>query len=94
MWICTNKDFISVVECRNNKSCVLVRARRKQDLDFLGNIGQITQDKMADYRYRIVVCKNVFSDIMSNLVENINYDNFKDSVSKEDINLNRFYFMI
>jgi hypothetical protein len=39
------------------------------------------ESKSTDYRYRIFVSKVVWSDVMKQLVDELDYDNFKSAVA-------------
>ena len=76
MWVVLNKSFLSIVENRNNKNELLVRSRVKGDIEkiFLN----------ADYKYRSFINRKVVATTISEELINIDYDNFKSSVPKED----------
>ena len=85
MWIFTNKGFLSAVEDRNNAEKLIVRARSKQHLrNIFGNEAKIEVTPTADYRYRVSVDKKSFAELIKKEVENISYDNFKNSIKEED----------
>lgn len=90
MWIFCKLGFFSAVQHREKPDVLLVRARIKGDLerliraiprDDLLHFGQpkveITPD--ADYRYRAEIYKAVFSELLRDTAESIDYDNFKNA---------------
>lgn len=85
MWIAMNDSFVSVVKNQQDKGnkTLMVRARVKEDLENLCPGKKIIVTPTSDYRFRVVITREEFADIMANRVENINYNNFKNSV-KED----------
>jgi hypothetical protein len=92
MWIATVHGFYSAVCARRqdgkvDESRFVVRARRRNHLvqlkerfDSLANV-QIISTPGRDYPFRIVVAKNVWVEIMSKLISEMNYDNFKIAVA-------------
>lgn len=95
MWIMTRYGFFSVVENRENKNAVLIRARAKADLERLCDRYGDTlpgfkaedidgPDRYADYRWRLWVQRSDWMKALVDLTEDIDYDNFKDAVKKVD----------
>jgi hypothetical protein len=85
MWIFTNIGFFSVVQKPEDVSddVLTVRARRKEDLQRLGkyvNVGDIIETPHADYEYRVRIFKPDFYFAISDIIDAIDYSNFKDSV--------------
>jgi hypothetical protein len=95
MWIFTKYGFFSVVKS-NESNDLMIRSRNKKHLENLKNKFdklqnfEILRTKDADYRYRIIISKEIWSNIMSELSENIDYSNFKNKVYEtlKDKNLN------
>jgi hypothetical protein len=85
MWIVLNKSFLSIVKNRNDKNTLLVRARVKGDINKVFQDADVFEDYNADYKYRSYVDRQVVANVISEELMNINYDNFKSSVSKDDI---------
>lgn len=94
MWIFTVFGFYSVIEHRDDKKLVLIRARIKGDLERLRDryfktekgevrLGEITCTPAADYPYRALAWKDEFAQAMMHMAEDVNYTNFKSAVSKE-----------
>lgn len=91
MWICLNDAFISAVQNRDNHDELMVRARKKTHLAnvFPNRKKEIFSVDESDYAWRIVVSKTDFTDMLSNRVNDISYDNFKNSV--KDTALKKMY---
>ena len=89
MWLSLNKCFLSIVhkDCKPDE--LLVRARRKGDIEkvFPAVIAKTTRG--TDYAYRAVVKREVVAQALQDQVMNLNYSNFKDSV--RDDALHRAY---
>lgn len=81
-----NNSFLSLVEEEGYPDYLSVRARVDGDLQraFGRNI-KVYEDEGTDYKYRTFLKKEYVAKIIANKIQNINYDNFKDSVPKEDI---------
>ena len=93
MWIFTQYGFFSAVCARDeqgqpNPEEMMIRARDKEHLERLQErfhqlrAYQIKESPRADYRYRIIVGKPVWAEVSLELVQEIDYDNFKDKVAE------------
>ena len=86
MWIVLNKSFLSIVKNRNNNEELLVRSRVNGDIEKVFKEANVFEDLNADYRYRAYIKRSEVAKTISEELLNINYDNFKNSVSKDDKN--------
>ena len=84
MWIVLNKSFLSIVKNRNNENQLLVRARVNGDIEKIFSDANVFEDETADYRYRSYIDREIVANAIGKELMNINYDNFKSSVSKDD----------
>ena len=84
MWIQFNNAFLSIVENRNNKLELLVRARIKGDIEKIFPEADVFEDDNADYKYRAFISKAKVAARMMLKMTEINYDNFKNSVNETD----------
>ena len=84
MWIVLNKSFLSIVKNRNNDEELLVRSRVSGDIEKVFQNANVFEDLKADYRYRSYIRRSEVAKTISEELLNINYDNFKNSVSKDD----------
>ena len=84
MWVVLNKSFLSIVKNRNNEKQLLVRARVNGDIEKVFKTADVFQDANADYKYRAYIEKEIVASAISEEIINIDYDNFKNSVSKND----------
>lgn len=84
MWIQLNNATFSIVEHRNMPDLLQVRARFKGDIEkvFGVNNGLVLVTPDADYMYRIFVPREDVARVIANQVQNIDYTNFKDSVTE------------
>jgi hypothetical protein len=86
MWICANDGFVSVVADNGNPARLMVRARRKQDLqNVCGLCVEVIENAGSDYRWRAFVDRKAFAALVAERVENIEYTNFKNSVADHDL---------
>ena len=91
MWICRNDAFLSAVKDVHTPNGLMVRARRKEHLEdaFPDRIDEIYSVPVSDYAWRIRISKFDFTKMLAEYVDDIEYDNFKDSV--DDKRLKNFY---
>lgn len=89
MWIFLNDAFVSVVEDRADSSHLVVRGRRKGDVEkFLeGCIAaelRVVQTDHADYRFRASVPRRAVARALEAAALSLDYPNFKDSVEEDE----------
>lgn len=98
MWIFTRHGFFSAVCARQGSGKhgqpadpdrIMVRARVRAHLEALRNrfsdlLAQCEVQEFAgtDYAFRIFVAKSVWSQVLSGLAEETDYDNFKSEVAR------------
>ena len=88
MWIFNRHGFFSAVEHRDDNTKVMVRARVSEDIEHLASVlwdyhGHQVETKFtpdADYRYRLTIPKTVWGEYLKKTAEDLDYDNFKNSV--------------
>ena len=80
MWVCLSNAFLSIVckECGPDE--LLVRARRKGDIENVFPDAKVKRSPGTDYLFRAVVKRAEVAAAMVREVESIDYDNFKNSV--------------
>ena len=75
-----NDSFVSAVEHPRNAELLIVRARIKDDLEtLLGRYTKVFTTEERDYRFRAIVKKKHFAEVMKQRVLEIDYGNFKNS---------------
>lgn len=98
MWLFTKHGFYSAVCARQGSGKngepvdpgrIMVRARVRAHLEALKarfpellRASEIQESSLTDYAFRIFVAKPVWSQVLSGLAEETDYDNFKDEVSR------------
>ena len=80
MWIMLNDAFLSLVSKDCPRDSLLVRARRKGDIERIFPDAKVTRTPDADYLFRAVVKRTEIASALAGEVRRVNYDNFKDSV--------------
>jgi hypothetical protein len=86
MWLITTTGFYSIVQKSGEKD-LTIRARVRKDLEalrdkYLPDLGEIARNDNTDYRYRAKVSPADLAKAAAQMVRNINYDNFKNTVVK------------
>ena len=94
MWVFLNNSFLSIVENRNNKEELLVRSRIKGDIEKVFPDSNVFEMENSDYKYRSFIKKTDVSSKLKKIVENINYDNFKNSISPDQSERHNSYLNV
>jgi hypothetical protein len=86
MWLITTTGFYSIVKKPGEKN-LTIRSRVKKDLEalrdkYLQNLGEIVRTDSADYRYRARISHAELAAAAAQMVLDIDYDNFKNTVVK------------
>jgi len=86
VWICLSDGFISVVMDKNNTDRLLVRARRRIDLEnVVGSDAEIMETPERDYRWRSYVDRAALKAIVNARIDRMDYTNFENSVGDADL---------
>ena len=85
MWIYLNNAFVSCVEHKHDPSSLLIRTRKKGDLEELFP-GVSVQDSVEDfdYRFRATLPRGEVSEELARRVMQIDYPKFKNSIREID----------
>lgn len=86
MWLFTSNSFVSIVGDNNHphKGDLLVRARFEGDIEELFPQADVFTKTPSDYKYRAWVDRAEVQIAVANYVDNIDYDNFKNSVADDN----------
>ena len=87
MWICLNKAFLSVVQNRDDPNTLLVRARVAGHIQQVFPEAKVFTDSKADYLYRAFIGRKAVAQAVAASIEDIDYDNFKDSVDDDQLHV-------
>lgn len=84
MWLFTETGFISAVRHRDLPDMVMIRARDELSLEPIAEMGsvRIEYTPNADYAYRVTVHNDVLGAFMDIMIQEMDYDNFKNRVTK------------
>ncbi len=81
MWVCLNNAFFSIVEPDDiGGDVLLVRARRKGDIEKVFPGVKVERIPGRDYLYRALIQRELVAETIADQVRRICYDNFKNSV--------------
>jgi len=85
MWIFANDAFLSIVRDRDKPARLLVRARRREDLERIFPEAEVIESLEADYRFRAALPEETVAAAVENRVRAIDYGNFRDSIEDRDL---------
>jgi hypothetical protein len=88
MWVFTREGFVSVVQYRGQPETLLVRSRDAAHLKALNETYDIQGQYLptavtADYQARMTVSRARWAHAMTQMVEAIDYPNFKEMVGQD-----------
>jgi hypothetical protein len=92
MWIMLSDCFLSIVSKDCQPDELVVRARRPGDIEQVFPGVKVRRDTKADYLYRAVIPRMDIALRIAERIDDINYPNFKDSVT--DDALHRAYMQV
>jgi hypothetical protein len=80
MWIFLRNSFLSLVDDPADPSMLYVRARVKPDINRIFPNAMVVETPRSDYRFRAFISKDEVARRLAELVCEIDYPSFKDSV--------------
>jgi hypothetical protein len=97
MWVTTKRGFFSVVQHRDAEHLLLIRSRARVDLENLladlredGRLVvdlEISEDPKADYRFRLVLARALWTRWLTAQVADLDYDSHcKEEMTKAPLN--------
>tara|TARA_R110001599_G_scaffold2887_2_gene15709 strand:+ start:449 stop:823 length:375 start_codon:yes stop_codon:yes gene_type:complete len=89
MWLALSDGWLSIVAHRDKPDHLLVRARKASHIEDYFPNESMYEDSEADYPFRADVMRYQVSLILAEYIDNMQYDNFKNSVEDK---LLRFAF--
>ena len=84
MWIFLSDAMLSIVAHRDRPEMLLVRARRREDLDRHFPSLEPLATPQADYPWRVEVGREEIAAWLAARAVEISYDNFKNSVGERE----------
>lgn len=96
MWTITTSGFYSTVRHETDPGLVVVRCRRRADMDVFARFSQavITFTRDRDYPYRVVVRHELWAGFLFREAMSIDYPNFKDEIALDDPGRARLYALV
>lgn len=79
MWIFSQNEFLSVVRHRDDKSLLMIRFRSEEQAEACTLPGEVIITPEADYIARKVVHEVDFKEWMKQQIDDLQYDNYKNS---------------
>lgn len=85
MWICLTDSFLSIVhkDCADDE--LLVRARRRGDIERVFPHAKVVVNMNTDYMFRARVKRTDVADALMIQAATIDYPNFKNEVADDDL---------
>ena len=81
MWVCLNSAFFSIFEQpQPGSETLLVRARRKGDIEKVFPGAKVERTPGRDYLFRAMIDRELGAQAIADQVRQVSYPNFKDSV--------------
>ena len=80
MWLFCRDGFLSIVEHNLNSNILIVRSRFKNHIQKIFGDVEVQEDAGTDYEYRAEIPKEKVAKVMSDLVKDIDYPNFKNEL--------------
>lgn len=91
MWVMFEGGFVSAVQDRDDAAILRVRARDKRSLDTMLDILDLAGQDISglnpvtaegtDYRWRVILPRELFGIFLLEVSDQISYPNFKDQVT-------------
>lgn len=80
MWLCLNNAFLSIVNSDRDDTVLMVRARRKGDIEAVFGIStEVTTLPGRDYQFRAFIKREIVGEVIAAELTGIDYTNFKGS---------------
>jgi hypothetical protein len=80
MWIFTRYGFLSIVQHNDYQNILIVRSRFKGHIQRIFGDVEVENDAGTDYEYRTEIPKEKVAKIISDLIADIDYGNFKNEL--------------
>lgn len=94
MWLCLNNAFLSVVSKTPKSKTLLVRARRRGDIERVFPGAKVVTIPGRDYQFRADIDRKEVAAKVAEMVMGISYPNFKGSVTQEHDDLHHAYMKV
>ena len=83
MWLFLSDGFLSIVAHRSRPNHLLVRSRKRDHLTSIFPEADYFYLEYSDYPHRAVIERELVAKIISERLNDIDYDNFKNSIDEQ-----------
>jgi sporulation-control protein spo0M len=83
MWIFHTEGLLSIVEDRNDKGFLMVRARKSEHITKVFPRALPKYTPNADYHWRVSLPRYEVALVIAQSLDDINYDNFKNAANPQ-----------
>jgi hypothetical protein len=83
MWIFHTEGLLSIVEDRNDKGFLMVRARKSEHITKVFSRALPKYTPNADYHWRVSLPRHEVALVIAQSLDDINYDNFKNAANPQ-----------
>lgn len=80
MWVYAKNGFLSIVQHRDKPDTFIVRARVSGDIQNYWPHAEVEVDTGTDYKFRAFIKRDEVTKVVSKMVDDIDYGNFKNSI--------------
>lgn len=80
MWIFTPFGFLSIVDKGGDGTTLLVRGRRKGEIEAIFPEAQVETSPRNDYLYRARISRERVAEAVTEMIRNTTYSNFKAAI--------------
>jgi predicted transposase YdaD len=84
MWLFTTSGFLSIVDKGGDGTTLLVRARRKGEIESIFPDAVVVTSPRNDYLYRARIDREQVAQTMAEMIRNLGYQNFKATIQDTD----------
>lgn len=84
MWIFLSDSFLSIIAHHHKPDVLIVRGRAQGDVERVFPDARVTHTPERDYPYRAEIAREQVASAIARKIQDIQYTNFKDSVSEHD----------
>lgn len=91
MWIFTRYGFLSIVQHNDYPNILIVRSRFKGHIQRIFGDVEVEKNAGTDYEYRTEIPKAKVAKIISDLIADIDYGNFKNELGVKLQQLDKTY---
>jgi hypothetical protein len=85
MWIFTPTSFLSIVDKGGDGTTLLVRARRRGEIEAVFPDAVVESTPRNDYLYRSRIDRERVAQVMAESIRNLHHNNFKAAIRDPDL---------